>query len=198
MNKYYLELPDNYKLDKKIDAKDLLIGILLNIVALIITAFVFFIICIVKFRDFKIPEDDRIMLLQVLVGILVIGVGFIGYIILHELTHGLFYKYFTKQKLKFGLTLTVAYCGVPNVYVRRKETIIACLAPLVIYSIIFVIIILLLPPNIINLCVSFLFSFHVGGCAGDAYLALILLTKYDKDTYIKDTGPTQYIYKKVQ
>ena len=46
-------------------------------------------------------------------------------------------KIFTKQKLTYGFSLTYAYCGVPNIYVRKKEAIIACLAPLVIFSIIF-------------------------------------------------------------
>ena len=123
-------------------------------------------------------------------------IGFIIYIVLHELTHGLFYKIFTKQKLTFGVSLTYAYCGVPNIYVRKKETIIACLSPLIIFSIIFLTLIFILPPNYINLSIIILFSFHFGGCSGDIYLSLILLTKYDKDTYIKDTGPTQYIYKK--
>lgn len=196
MNKYYLELPEDYKLDKTIDANKFLFGLLLNVLALVVGGIVFFITYILKFQNLQIPENDRQVVLQLLISILIVGLGFIVYIVLHELTHGLFYKYFTKQKLKFGLTLTVAYCGVPNVYVRKKETIIACLAPLVIYTILFAIIIIFLPPNIINLCVTLLFSLHVGGCVGDAYLSLILLTKYKKDTYIKDTGPTQYIYKK--
>jgi hypothetical protein len=196
MNKYYLELPENYKLDKTIDAKNFLFGLLLNVLALVVGGIVFFITYILKFQNLQIPENDRQVVLQLLISILIVGLGFIVYIVLHELTHGLFYKYFTKQKLKFGLTLTVAYCGVPNVYVRKKETIIACLAPLVIYTILFAIIIIFLPPNIINLTVTLLFSLHVGGCTGDAYLSLVLLTKYKKDTYIKDTGPTQYIYKK--
>ena len=123
-------------------------------------------------------------------------IGFIIYIVLHELTHGLFYKIFTKQKLTFGVSLTYAYCGVPNIYVRKKETIIACLSPLIIFSIIFLTLIFILPPNYINLSIIILFSFHFGGCSGDIFLSLILLIKYDKDTYIKDTGPTQYIYKK--
>ena len=198
MNKYYLELPENYKLDKTIDAKNFLFGLLLNVLALVVGGIVFFITYILKFQNLQIPENDRQVLLQLLISILIVGLGFIVYIVLHELTHGIFYKYFTKQKLKFGLTLTVAYCGVPNVYVRKKETIIACLAPLVIYTILFAMIIIFLPSNIINLTVTLLFSLHVGGCSGDIYLSLILLTKYKKDTYIKDTGPTQYIYKKVQ
>ena len=41
------------------------------------------------------------------------------YMVLHELTHGLFYKIFTHEKLKFGMTLTVAYCGIPRIYTKK-------------------------------------------------------------------------------
>lgn len=191
MNKYYLELPENYKLDKTIDMKKMSTNIFLNVLNILFVIISFLILIPLKFKEIKI---DNLIELSIVMFIALIG--FIIYIVLHELTHGLFYKIFTKQKLTFGVSLTYAYCGVPNIYVRKKEAIIACLSPLVIFSIIFLTLIFILPPNYINLSIIILFSFHFGGCSGDIYLALILLTKYDKDTYIKDTGPTQYIYKK--
>ena len=193
MNKYYLELPENYKLDKTIDMKKMSTNIFLNVLNILFVIISFLILISLKFKEIKI---DNLIELSIVMFIALIG--FIIYIVLHELTHGLFYKIFTKQKLTYGFSLTYAYCGVPNIYVRKKEAIIACLAPLVIFSIIFLILIFILPPNYINLSIIILFSFHFGGCSGDIYLFIILLTKYKKDTYIKDTGPTQYIYKKVQ
>lgn len=191
MNKYYLELPENYKLDKTIDMKKMSTNIFLNVLNILFVIISFLILIPLKFKEIKI---DNLIELSIVMFIALIG--FIIYIVLHELTHGLFYKIFTKQKLTFGVSLTYAYCGVPNIYVRKKEAIIACLSPLIIFSIIFLTLIFILPPNYINLSIIILFSFHFGGCSGDIYLALILLTKYKKDTYIKDTGPTQYIYKK--
>lgn len=191
MNKYYLELPENYKLDKTIDMKKMSTNIFLNVLNILFVIISFLILIPLKFKEIKI---DNLIELSIVMFIALIG--FIIYIVLHELTHGLFYKIFTKQKLTFGVSLTYAYCGVPNIYVRKKEAIIACLSPLIIFSIIFLTLIFILPPNYINLSIIILFSFHFGGCSGDIYLSLILLTKYDKDTYIKDTGPTQYIYKK--
>ena len=191
MNKYYLELPENYKLDKTIDMKKMSTNIFLNVLNILFVIISFLILIPLKFKEIKI---DNLIELSIVMFIALIG--FIIYIVLHELTHGIFYKIFTKQKLTFGVSLTYAYCGVPNIYVRKKETIIACLSPLIIFSIIFLTLIFILPPNYINLSIIILFSFHFGGCSGDIYLSLILLTKYDKDTYIKDTGPTQYIYKK--
>ena len=191
MNKYYLELPENYKLDKTIDMKKMSTNIFLNVLNILFVIISFLILIPLKFKEIKF---DNLIELSIVMFIALIG--FIIYIVLHELTHGLFYKIFTKQKLTFGVSLTYAYCGVPNIYVRKKEAIIACLSPLIIFSIIFLTLIFILPPNYINLSIIILFSFHFGGCSGDIYLSLILLTKYDKDTYIKDTGPTQYIYKK--
>ena len=191
MNKYYLELPENYKLDKTIDMKKMSTNIFLNVLNILFVIISFLILIPLKFKEIKI---DNLIELSIVMFIALIG--FIIYIVLHELTHGLFYKIFTKQKLTFGVSLTYAYCGVPNIYVRKKEAIIACLSPLIIFSIIFLTLIFILPPNYINLSIIILFSFHFGGCSGDIYLSLILLTKYKKDTYIKDTGPTQYIYKK--
>ena len=191
MNKYYLELPENYKLDKTIDMKKMSTNIFLNVLNILFVIISLLILIPLKFKEIKI---DNLIELSIVMFIALIG--FIIYIVLHELTHGLFYKIFTKQKLTFGVSLTYAYCGVPNIYVRKKEAIIACLSPLIIFSIIFLTLIFILPPNYINLSIIILFSFNFGGCSGDIYLSLILLTKYDKDTYIKDTGPTQYIYKK--
>ena len=191
MNKYYLELPENYKLDKTIDMKKMSTNIFLNVLNILFVIISFLILISLKFKEIKI---DNLVELSIVMFIALIG--FIIYIVLHELTHGLFYKIFTKQKLTFGASLTYAYCGVPNIYVRKKEAIIACLSPLIIFSIIFLTLIFILPPNYINLSIIILFSFHFGGCSGDIFLSLILLTKYKKDTYIKDTGPTQYIYKK--
>ena len=191
MNKYYLELPEDYKLDKTIDMKKMSTNIFLNVLNILFVIISFLILIPLKFKEIKI---DNLIELSIVMFIALIG--FIIYIVLHELTHGLFYKIFTKQKLTFGVSLTYAYCGVPNIYVRKKEAIIACLSPLIIFSIIFLTLIFILPPNYINLSIIILFSFHFGGCSGDIYLSLILLTKYKKDTYIKDTGPTQYIYKK--
>ena len=191
MNKYYLELPENYKLDKTIDMKKMSTNIFLNVLNILFVIISLLILIPLKFKEIKI---DNLIELSIVMFIALIG--FIIYIVLHELTHGLFYKIFTKQKLTFGVSLTYAYCGVPNIYVRKKETIIACLSPLIIFSIIFLTLIFILTPNYINLSIIILFSFDFGGCSVDIYLSLILLTKYDKDTYIKDTGPTQYIYKK--
>ena len=60
------------------------------------------------------------------VGVFIVVV--VAYVILHELIHGLVYKLLTKQKLKFGLALTVVYCGVPDIYVYRTAALLSLTA----------------------------------------------------------------------
>ena len=43
------------------------------------------------------------------------------YIILHELTHGAAYKILTHEKLTFGITLTCAFCGVPERFEKNFD-----------------------------------------------------------------------------
>jgi hypothetical protein len=82
------------------------------------------------------------------------------YVILHELTHGLLYKILTKQKLTFGLTLSVAFCGVPHIYVNKKTALLSVLAPFVVYNIIFIPLLIFLPGNFIYLTLFLVYLTH--------------------------------------
>lgn len=119
------------------------------------------------------------------------------YIILHELTHGAAYKILTHERLTFGITLTCAFCGVPDIYVSRRTSLIALCAPLVVFSIIF---------GALSIAMYFydyylfyvfggLFAFHLGGCVGDIYDLVLLNGRFKDDRIlVKDTGPAQMFY----
>ncbi len=206
------ELPENYKMAVHIDARNNKTGLIFNLVAFGVALFVIGVAVLLAFlsvpesfwagNDF---ESANTVQLAGSIGVMAGSLVFILYIVLHELTHGAAYKALTGEKLTFGLTLTVAFCGVPNIYVNRKTALISCAAPLVLFSV------LLIPTGIVSLlyvalyqsvsalavfvATTFVFAFHLGGCAGDAYLILLLLSKYkDKATLIRDTGPEQFIY----
>lgn len=195
MKHYESELPIGYREDYLIDAKNTKTSVLFNVVALGIMALLY---AIGLFIEIKIvgfnPKDDH--LLFVLIGF------FVAYaiaIILHELIHGLFYKIFTKQKLTFGLTLTVAYCGVPNLYLRKKAAFISAIAPCVIISLFLLVPLILVKDSAIWSFIYLLFSCHFGGCVGDLYLCLLILFKYkNKEILINDTGPKQTFYVKIE
>lgn len=187
MERFYKELPEGYKVYKVIDAKNTKTILWFNIISLLM-----FFVAIIPFILLKQVQFSGLQL--VIPFFLIIVFGMIIYIILHELTHGIVYKFYTKQKLTFGLTLFVAYCGVPNIYVNKKVALTSVLAPFVLYSIILIPILILIPANLIYLGLLLIFGVHFSGCVGDLYVTYILLKSKGK-ILMNDTGPKQTFYK---
>ena len=190
--KYYKELPNGYKEAYSIDAGNKKTGLILNLLGLPIMIVIFIIPMLIKILvcgkiNFNLSENITLLVLFIMC------IAMILYIIIHELTHGLFYKLFTKEKLKFGLKLSCAYCGVPTIYMKKIPMIITALAPFVIYSLIGVVLMIAVPANIIFLAIDILFSSHVAGCVGDIYVSFLLI-KYPKETLVNDTGAKQTFY----
>lgn len=193
MKHYELTIPEEYKVDKVIDAKNPKTGVIMNLVALIIMAIIcaIGIIIYIQVNDgfkFEVDENNFIALILYFIGMFAV-------IIIHELIHGLFYKIFTKQKLTFGFTWSAAYCGVPHIYVRKTAMIITCIAPCVIISSTLLIPLILINNTIYFLFILLLFALHFGGCCGDLYCILLFVFKYrKKDILVNDTGAKQTIY----
>lgn len=189
---YYKELPENYKEVKVIDAKEgkttlfFLIGSTLISAAAITLGIVLFAL---NYDFLEIFKSYRLLFIPIIL------VGYIIYIILHELTHGLLYKIFTHEKLTFGMTLTVCYCGVPNLYTNRKTSLFAILAPFVTYSIVFLACIFLIPVPFVKFSFIILFGVHLGGCIGDLYGGIYMIFfNRKKKLLVNDTGPKQTFY----
>lgn len=195
MHKYYeKELPEGYIATKTIDAKNTKFAIVMNALAIVICIGVVF-ITYVMIQPENIGEQllDAILSLQYWIFLL----SMIGYIILHELVHGIAYKVLTKQKLTFGLTWSAAYCGVPHIYTYRKTSLIALLAPFVVFNIVFIGAMFFLKSDMSLMFCSVLLGLHIGGCVGDLYDTYLLLFQYKNDsTLINDNGPKQVIYVK--
>ena len=189
MSNFYKELPENAKVVKTIDAKDKKTMLLFNLVAILIMAVTIFPIVILK--DFTLKDVESV---EMLIGLGIYLVGMVAYIILHELTHGIVYKTMTKEKLTFGLTLSCAFCGVPNIYVTKKTALLSILAPFVVYTVVILPLIIILPANMINLALVLIFGTHTSGCVGDLYGTFVLL-KLKGNILMNDTGPKQTFYK---
>ena len=133
---FYRELPAGYREDKVVDAKNKKFAVLMNLAAAVIMIAVYVItdfifsgrITLVDLGK-NANEEDLLKwyLSSVLLPLGIFVVASFAYIILHELTHGVAYKALTGEKLTFGFTKTVAYCGVPNIYVGKKTSLIALL-----------------------------------------------------------------------
>lgn len=182
------ELPAGYREIYSLDAKDSKVGIFMNLAALLISA----VICLIGY--FAIRPADFIGSYSMIRNILFVVVCF-GYIVLHELVHGAAYKLLTGQKLTFGVSLTVAYCGVPQIYVYRRAALISLLAPFVVFSIAFLVPVFVFPNAWDKFYCLVLFALHFGGCAGDLFDTLLYLFRFRSPKILmNDTGPKQTFY----
>lgn len=194
MVSYYKDLPENYKEVFHIDAKSKKVGIAFTVVSLVITVASLLVIGLLT--DLS-SIADAVKEGSILIPYFVLLAGLFLYIVLHELVHGAAYKALTHQKLTFGITLTVAFCGVPDIYTSRKTALIALTAPLVVFSIVFLALMTgFRTSNLVYFAVfSILFSIHLGGCVGDIYMTLLLATRFrNPELLMRDTGPAQTLY----
>ena len=202
MNKrtFEREVPDGYELRKHINANSKRIGLVFNLVSIALCAVVIF-VSLAIFKIFESSPNPIFVFIGVFAGIVLM----LAYMVLHELVHGIAYKISTGERLKFGISWSCAYCGVPNIYVYRKYALLAVLAPVVLFTVIFMplmVLCILLTGGCRSeiatasyYALSVLLGMNIGGSAGDFYLAFLLLFKIKgKDTLIRDTGPEQYIY----
>ena len=131
------------------------------------------------------------------VAIFAFALSAVAYIVLHELVHGAAYKLLTGSRLTFGVSLTVAFCGVPDIYVSRRTALISLLAPFTVFSLLFSALAagLYFVNHTYYAVIILVLGIHFGGCIGDLYLTLLLLFKYkNKGLLMRDTGPEQFIY----
>ena len=194
MENYYRELPEGYREARVVDAKAKKTSVILTLSSIALTALAF--VPIAVFCDFEVVFN-ALKEKTAVVPYFVFLFSMVIYVILHELIHGAAYKALTHQKLTFGFTLTVAFCGVPDVYTSRKTALIALLAPFVTFTVIFVpLLVWLHGVNMVFYAFAgILFAIHFGGCIGDLYMTALLLFKYkDPRTLMNDTGPKQTIY----
>lgn len=198
MSKNYEEtLPEGYKEIFHIDAKEKKTGIILTLFSLVLTVIPLAILLPICFYTIEFTFELSYQTSLYLLGLLI---ALVLYLILHELVHGIAYKALTKQKLTFGISWSCAYCGVPNIYVYRKASMIALIAPFTVFTLLFggLLIEFYFLNSILFFLMSLLFSIHVGGCIGDLYMFTLFLFKYkDKTLLMKDTGPEQFLYQKI-
>ena len=183
-----VRIPTKNIFKRAVDATSKKTGIIMNLCALAVMAVGALIsFLVIRPRDFFGNFDPIAMI--VFCAVLLV------YVVLHELTHGLVYKALTKRKLKFGISLTAAYCGVPDIYVYRKCALLSLFAPLTVFTVFFAAAIFLLSDGWHKFFCSIVLFAHLGGCAGDIYDIILYLTVFrDPATLMRDTGPKQTFY----
>jgi len=193
MKTYEKQLPEGYVPCLTIDAASKKDGLKLNIIAAVLTVIGLATVALTS----NVRETVSALRPAAIIGCVAAYFGvFFVYLALHELTHGAVYHLRTHEKLVFGFKKTVAYCGVPNIYVYRKTALMSLLAPFVIFGIVFGILSVTLS-GMPALMARILLAAHIGGCGGDLYDTWIFATRLrDNSILMHDGGPKQVFYKK--
>lgn len=201
---FYRELPEGYRADKIVDAKNKKLGVIMNLAALALTVAVYVVtdlissgrITLSRAFDFSYEGDGfwDIYFHTTLLPLIIFLASMAVYLVLHELTHGAAYKILTHEKLTFGMTWSAAYCGVPQLYVGKKVALIALLSPFVLFNVVFIVAIAIAGETAVGTLFRVLFAMHFGGCVGDLYDTLLLIFRYPHGCLINDNGPKQVFY----
>lgn len=123
--------------------------------------------------------------------LLILGLGTILYVILHELVHGIFMYAFSGVKPHYGLNLMYAYAG-SSAYFSKLPYIIIALSPVVIWGIVLAVLNFILPKGFFY-SIYFIQMLNVSGAAGDIFVTARFL-RLPKDILINDTGVSMTVY----
>lgn len=186
MNRFYEErLPEGYTEALVLDANDKVFGRKLQIAASIAAA-----VLISGFFFVYGPRMKEILAGFTVIRCAVFFISYFLYIVLHELTHGMVYKIFTRQKLTFGWKPPAAYCGVPGIYLYRITSLLSLLAPFTIFTAVFAVLFFTASDLFVKTLVFVMFALHISGCTGDLYSTGLFLFRFKSPaTLRKDTGP---------
>ena len=117
---------------------------------------------------------------------IVLLISLILYIPLHEIVHGIVLKKYTDEKLSFGWKLVYAYCGSKEAVVDGKEYYAVALAPLLVFSVVFISLMVLNPS--LSLVWYVMEIMNVSGSVGDIYVSIKLRKEKSRDILITDSG----------
>ena len=118
-------------------------------------------------------------------------VGMALYLVLHELVHGVFMWYYTKEKPRYGFTGLYAYAG-SDAYFCRSHYIIIALAPVVVWGAVLAVLTPLANPQWFWV-VYLIQVFNISGAAGDLYVTARLL-RMPRDILITDSGVAMQVF----
>ncbi len=123
----------------------------------------------------------------------VILVGMIAYMMLHEAVHGIAMKLCGTKKVKYGFTGLYAFAGSDDCY-GKKAYIFIALAPVVLWGIVLLLLNVLVP-NSWFWVIYVIQIANISGAAGDIYVT-VRFSKLPKDILVKDSGTSMIVYAK--
>lgn len=123
---------------------------------------------------------------------LLLALGIVLTVIVHELLHGAFFWLFTKTPPVFGIKLWYAYASAPGWYLAAVPFAVTGLAPLVGITALGAACLLVIPDTFVSETVL-LISLNAAGSAGDLYVVARLL-RQPKGVLIEDQGESIRFY----
>ena len=185
----HVEMPRGYREILHIDLqKDNKLMLIVNALALVIGVVMVAVSCffvpVTTFFDY---ED----LPATLVKLVVLSVGFLAYMVLHEAVHGIAMKRYSKARVRFGFTGMYAFAG-SDAYYCRKHYIIIALAPIVVWGVVLGILNFVVPTSWFYV-VYFLQVGNISGAAGDLYVTW-RFHKLPEDILVRDTGVAMTVF----
>lgn len=182
-----LSLPEGYREIRNIDLKqNKKLALAINGLALLIMAAM--IIPAFMARGEINIEIGR----SLAVRLFVFAIALIGYIVLHELVHGLFIRLLGGVKPEYGFSFVYAYAGSSKAYFKKLPYFIIAIAPVVVWGLVLLALQFIVPPGwwwVIYL----IQTMNISGAAGDLYVSALLL-RAPKDLLVKDTGVAMTFY----
>lgn len=188
------QLDSDYTVIKEVDLqKDKKTALKVNGLAIILSIVMWLIGLAIRPLDLEIGIEMDLRILVIKCVVLVIG--YIAYIILHEITHGLAMKHFGGQKVNYGFTGLYAFACSKEDYFDKYAYLRITLAPVVVWGIVFLVLNILIPSWF--WVIWFWQLGNISGAAGDFYVAY-LTSKLPDTIRVKDTGVSMTIYDKTQ
>ena len=125
--------------------------------------------------------------------LILVALGYIIYIVLHEAVHGIAMKICGTQRVKYGFTGVYAFAGSDDYYGKGAYIFIA-LAPVVLFGVLFAILNLVLPLYTFW-AVYILQIGNLSGAAGDFYVTCKFM-RLPSDILVTDYGVGMKVYSK--
>lgn len=126
--------------------------------------------------------------------VLVMALGTLAYIPLHELVHGVCIRRFSGKRANYGFTLVYAYAG-SECYFNKRDYLIIAAAPVVFWGVTFLLLLFLLPVN--WRWVPYIWQlFNLSGAAGDFYV-FWRLGKETDTILCQDTGVKMAVFDRI-
>jgi hypothetical protein len=118
--------------------------------------------------------------------LLFVMIGFVVFIVLHELIHGVFFWIYSRSRPRFGLRGGYAYAAAPGWFFPRRQYLVIALAPLVLLSILGMVFVAVAP---IGALYATLFGMvaNAAGAVGDMWIAFKVIRER-RNIVVEDLG----------